>query len=104
MSRYIVAPDAAEDIDKLLLYLAEHATERVVFETEDRIIDAFGLLASTPSLGHRRTDLSARPGVYFFLVEPYLVVFQRNLNPILIYGVLHSARDVKRVLRLRDVK
>lgn len=104
MTRYIVTPEAAEDIDKLLLYLAEHATERVVLETEDRIIDAFNLLARTPAIGHRRTDISKRPGIHFFLVKPYLIAFERDRKPIVIYGVLHSARDVKRVLRSRGLK
>jgi toxin ParE1/3/4 len=78
-------------------YLAEHTSlevaDQVLTDIESAIID----LAKTPSLGHRRTDLTPRD-LLFFLVHSYLIVYRPDKRPLNVVRVLHSARDVKTLL------
>jgi plasmid stabilization system protein ParE len=70
------------------------AAERFV----GRVYDAFDLLAGSPNLGHRRTDLTPLPVVFRTLLERYAVVY-RKAEPPQIVRVVAWRRDVGRLLK-----
>ena len=54
-----------------------------------------------PASGHRRTDLTRRP-VLFYRLYSCLVVYQPGSQPLQILGVLHGKRNVARILKQRS--
>ena len=102
MKPFIVSPLAADDLNLIWLYLAEEASEEFADRTLEKLIHSFAELAGTPNLGHRRTDLTRLP-MHFRFVAPYMVIYQRDRSPLVIHAVLHSARDLRRILRSRPL-
>ena len=70
MKPFVVSPQAADDLGEIWEYLAREATEEIAGRILRKLVGSF---ASTPGLGHRRSDLTKLP-VHFFLVDPYLIV------------------------------
>lgn len=101
MSGYILSPEAEEDIFQIWRYLAEKASTETANRAESKIYEAFGLLVKTPTLGHKRLDLTEHP-VLFFRVRPfsYLIVY-RVKTPLEVVAVLHGKRDVAELLQDR---
>ncbi len=67
-----------------------------------RFVIAFGGLAEFPGKGHLREDLTSLP-LHFFLLDTYLIVYNRAASPLAIHAVLHTSRDVRSLLRKRPV-
>ena len=67
MNRYIVSPNAGEDL----------------FET-------FEALAKTPGQGYKRTDLTSE-AVLFFPAHSYPLVYRPEKRPLEIVAVIHGA-------------
>ncbi len=97
---YILSPVAFEDICQIWNYLTEQAGPEVADRMEERLFSIFETLRQFPHLGHRRTDLTHRP-VLFFPSRPYIVVYEPNQDRIIIHSVLHGARDLEKTLRGR---
>ena len=98
MSRYILAPEARDELREIEgYYLGAGSVSgaRTVFRELEA---AFERLAMNPGIGHSRSDLTARP-VRFWPVRSYLVVYRPETKPLEIVTVLHGARDVERILR-----
>lgn len=102
MSKFVLAPDADEDVFQIWSYLFQRAGLEIATRIESELYDAFSALAATPGLGHRRTDLTKAP-VLFFPVPQYMIVY-RAKKPLEIVRVLHGKRDVKRILKDSDRK
>jgi plasmid stabilization system protein ParE len=72
MSEYLLSADADLDLDEIWAYIA--ADE---IEAADRwiakLFDAFETLARNPGIGHKRTDLTSYP-VLFWPVGAYLTI------------------------------
>jgi plasmid stabilization system protein ParE len=100
MSSYRLTELASNDLRQIVAYLAEHASEEVALRIEDEFFASLDSLAAFPGQGHRRSDLTRLP-VVFFTVDPYLIVYQRDISPIVIHAIFHGARDVKRHLKAR---
>ena len=100
MSRYQLTAQAVNDLREIVAWLAEHLGEDVAVRTEDELFEKFELLADFPGLGSQRTDLTRHP-FHFFLHAPYFIVYTRRTDPLMIHGILHTARDLKRILRGR---
>lgn len=100
---YLLTHFASDDLREIVSYLAAEAGEAIAAGIEDELFACFERLATHPGMGHRRSDLTPLP-VFFFPLYPYLIVYQRNISPILIHAILHSARDVKRTLKTRTFK
>ena len=98
MSEYRLTAAALNDIDEILLYVSKnHGPERSA-ELEHALFTRFEQLALFPGLGHRRTDLTKRPFL-FFTEHPYLIIYERNVDPLIIHAVLHASRDLGRLLK-----
>lgn len=99
--RYILSPEAIEDLSEIWWYLADQSGAAIADQLEEAFFNTFDLLAQFPRAGHPRIDLTNR-SVLFFPARQYLVVYQDTPEELVIHAVLHSARDLKRVLRRRE--
>jgi len=68
MSGYIVSPKADEDILEVWGYLYERAGIEVANHVEAEIYSAFETLARNPRIGHKRSDLTSHPVLFFAVV------------------------------------
>ncbi len=103
MARYIVSPNAAHDTEDILRYLTREAGVAFAESVEEKLFSTYEKLASVTALGHRRVDLTDRAEFRFYLVRPYLIVFQREAGSTIIHAVLHGSRDIKDTLNQREV-
>jgi antitoxin ParD1/3/4/toxin ParE1/3/4 len=100
MTVYQLAPTAIADLEEILLNRSEHSGPEAAAQLEENLLSAFERLAFTPGLGHRRSDLTRKP-YFFYLVDPYLIVYARHVDPLPILAILHAARNVRAVLARR---
>jgi plasmid stabilization system protein ParE len=88
MTRYVLTPRASRDVNDIWDSIAGDS-----LEAADRVLDALESamvkLAKNPGLGHWREELADKSH-RFWLVYSYLIV----------YRVLHAARDVQEILGL----
>ena len=92
MSGYVLSADAELDLDEIWEYIAADnldAADRWV----GKLFDAFEILGQTPSLGHRREDLTAYP-VLFWPVGTYLIIYRADRRPIEIVAVTQGSRNI----------
>jgi plasmid stabilization system protein ParE len=99
MSSYVVSPEADEDIFEVWRYLYERAGVEIANRVESELYSAFDALAQNPRIGHKRSDLTSHP-VLFFTVYSYMIVY-RPRTPLEIARVLHGKRDLRRILGTR---
>lgn len=92
-----VSLEALRDLDEIYVYIAEDSIDAAV-RVENELLALFEMLAANPGIGHRRTDLTPRP-LLFFPIYRYLVVYDPSHSPIRIVRVLSAYRDAARVLR-----
>ena len=101
MRGYVLSSEAQEDVFQIWSYLAEEASLETANRIESKIYEAFELLAATPSLGHKRFDLTEHP-VLFFRVRPYsYLIIYRSKAPLEIVAVLHGKREIAELLQDR---
>jgi plasmid stabilization system protein ParE len=93
---YIIAPEADDDIYKIWRFLYTRASLDTANRVEAELYAAFADLARTPGQGHKRSDLTSHP-VLFFILYSYLIVYRARI-PLEIVRVLHGNRNVKRIL------
>jgi plasmid stabilization system protein ParE len=67
----------------------------VANRVEADLYGAFEILAQNPRFGHKRSDLTSHP-VLFFAVYSYMIVY-RSCTPPEIAHVPHAKRDWKRI-------
>ena len=72
MKRYLVAPEAEDDLRQIWRYLLGQAGLAIANRIQDELMDAFEDLADLPGKGHRRSDLTSRD-VLFFSVYQYMM-------------------------------
>jgi plasmid stabilization system protein ParE len=101
VKRYIISPEAAEDLKEIRAYLKREAGPRVVTTTILKITAAFVLLSRTPGAGHTREDLTGSE-VKFWSVFSYMVVYDPTKIPVEIVRVIHGNRDLRAVLGSDD--
>ncbi len=99
MKRYLVAPEAEDDLQQIWRYLLGQAGLAIANRIQDELVDAFEDLADLPGKGHRRSDLTSRD-VLFFSVYQYMIVYRRGAL-LEIVAILHGKRDVERLLKDR---
>ena len=74
MNRYILAPEARDDLQEIWCYIAMDnpaAADRL----EEDIYAACEKLAVQPHLGHSRPDLTSDPVLFWRVRSVYLVVY-----------------------------
>lgn len=103
MTRYILSPEAVEDIGEIRSYLLEEATVSVARYVLRELRKHIEFLAKNPGSGHLRKDLTEQP-VKFWPVFSYLIVYQSDKRPIEVVRVLHGNRDLGVLLKTDDMK
>jgi plasmid stabilization system protein ParE len=96
-SPYQLSALARLDLLQIWNYLADHASLEVADKVSADIESAIRVVAKSPSLGHKREDLTPRQTL-FYLVHSYFVTFRPDKKPLHVIRILHSARDVARLL------
>jgi len=100
MTKYKFTPQAITDLFDIWSFIAGDnpaAADRV----EEAVFNACDFLADSPLAGRIRTDLTPLP-VRFWVLQPYphyLVVYDPEKQPLQIIRILHTSRDLPRVLR-----
>ncbi len=95
MSLYLLTPQAEEDLFDIWSYIAQdslNAANRV----EAEIYAACAFLASTPQVGHGRSDLTDRSVRFWTLphFSHYVIVYDPACHPLRIIRILHGATDI----------
>lgn len=99
-SRYILAPQAAQDLADIWLYIQKENTVTIADRIESVIREKITFLAGSSSAGHSRRDLT-NENVKFFSVYSYLIVYRPETKPLQVVAILHGRRDVQRLLKNR---
>lgn len=94
MPDYIITPEADEDIDEILRYIAEDNLEAAV-AFSDRLTNLFGLLAANKKIGRERPEIEQK--LHSFPLGNYLVFYREWAGKIAIVRVLHGARDLDEI-------
>ncbi|HEY3847358.1 MAG TPA: type II toxin-antitoxin system RelE/ParE family toxin [Acetobacteraceae bacterium] len=97
MKRYILSPEAQQDLRDIRDYLLMEAGLPVSRHVMRKIGEALRFLSVMPGVGHFRQDLTGEP-VKFWQVFSYLIIYDHLTRPIGIARVLHSSRDIAAVL------
>jgi toxin ParE1/3/4 len=90
MIRFRISKAAQEDIDSILVYIAQDnlaASERMLV----RIVETLKLLGAMPGMGRTRDDI--RPGLRSFVLGPYVLYYREIEVGIELARVIHGARD-----------
>ena len=97
MARYILSPEAKEDLREIRGYLVSQGGSGLARYVLQEIRAALRLLASHPEAGHFRRDLTPLP-VKFWSVFSYLIVYDPAARPLAIVRVFDGRRDVRAIL------
>jgi toxin ParE1/3/4 len=97
VTRYLLSPEAKDDLREIRSYLASQGGKRLAQYVLGEITKAFRLLTLHPEAGHYRKDLTPLP-VKFWSVFSYLIVYDPVVRPLAVIRVLHGRRDVRTIL------
>lgn len=94
MRRYVLSPEAQNDLREIREYYVQKAGARVARHVVREIANAFAFLAAAPGVGHARPDLTGE-AVKFWPVLSYLIVYDPMMRPLGIARVVHGKRDLE---------
>lgn len=95
MAKFIVTHEAEQDIDDILVYIANDNFEAAMALYE-RFVDIFNILADNPLAGRERNEL--RDGWRSFPIGNYLIFYRSWAGNIAITRILHRSRDLDEIL------
>lgn len=98
MRGYVLSSEAQEDLRTIRQHYPESAGVGVTRYVLGEIARAMQLIAETPGIGHARADLTNH-AVKFWPVFSYFIVYEPEGRPVIIARVLHSSRDIARLLQ-----
>lgn len=101
MKRYVLAPDAVEDLDDIWEYIARddvRAADRFVAKLQREVRS----LVETPGMGHRREDLAGPRPLPFWPVGDYLILYRSNKGRIEVVAFVRS-RDIPSLIQRRGL-
>ncbi len=103
MNSFILSPEAEDDIFEIWSYLANEVNVEFADQVESKLFDDFALLSKSPGLGHKRQDLTSIPVLFYRAFPyPYLIIY-RLKTPLEIVALLHAKRNVKNILKNREI-
>lgn len=97
MKEFALSTPAKEDLTAIIEYLLDNVSPDQALGIVEKIEEAMGKLAENPAIGHERCDLAKEP-LRFWLVQPYMIIYRPGTSPLEIVRVLHSARDIEKLL------
>ena len=99
MSGYKLAPPAQEDLALIRDYYQREAGYRMVRRMLAEFVEAFRLIAKTPSIGHKREDLAEKRPVLFWPVRDYLIVYRVTTRPGRNRHDCEGSRDIATIIQ-----
>ena len=102
MKRFILAPEAVQDVDAIWEYIPEDsldAADRFLEKLYENIVK----LAGTPGMGHTREDLAEDRPLLFWPVGNYLILYRAAKKHVEIVAVAHGNRDIPSFIRRRGL-
>ncbi len=99
--RYILAPEAEQDLDDIKDYVKKEGGTRAAHYVLRQIRDAVVFLGNTPGAGHLREDLTDAD-VKFWPVFSYLIIYKPASRPIEVVRIIHGSQDIAAILARID--
>ena len=96
MRQYYLSPEAEQDIDDAITYLAAENLS-AADQFLESLFAALDTLSENPHLGHIREDLTVKPVKFWTFKWHYLIIYLPE-NPIEIVRILSGHRDLMRLL------
>lgn len=96
MARFVVQPEADQDILQILRYIARD-NETAAIKFYDSLRSTFSLLASQPFMGQRYQSPRSR-GARFHTHGNYVIFYLPISDGVEILRVLHGARDYEKLI------
>lgn len=90
--RYTLSRYAEDSLYDILSYIDED-NPQAADKLECEFFAAFARIATMPSVGFMREDLTNRESVRFYIVRKYFIVYRIDLDPIRIIMVRAGVRD-----------
>jgi plasmid stabilization system protein ParE len=69
VKRYLVAPEAENDLRQIWRYLRREAGPAIADRIQGELVDAFENLAAVPGKGHKRSDLTSSDVLFFSVIH-----------------------------------
>ena len=91
MKGYELSPEATDDLQEIWVYIAND-NPSAADKLEEDIYAACELLAKNPRLGHRRSDLTDEPVLFWPVRGQYMVIYLPDTEPLKIVRILQGAR------------
>lgn len=102
MKRFVVSPEAAQDLDDIWIYIAADnldAADRFLEKLYDQMI----ALNETQGMGHRREDLAEHRPLLFWPVGNYLILYRISQDRVEVVAVAHGKRDIPTFIKGRGI-
>ena len=96
MTGYILTETAENDLREVLDYIAGQDGRERALHVHRKFVQAFEALAGAPGMGVQR-ELTP-PGVRWWTVFRFLVIYQSEASPIEILRIIHGAREIRLLL------
>jgi antitoxin ParD1/3/4/toxin ParE1/3/4 len=93
MASYRLTDDAQRDLDAILEYIAINASVERAMNMFERVRNGMRRVAEMPGMGHFREDLLDQR-FKFWSVDPYVIVYRWQMDPIKVIAIIHGARDL----------
>ena len=100
MAEYVLAPQAADDLEDIWRYIASDSPE-AADRVKQEIYLACEFLARAPMSGRKRPEFTRQPVLVWTIPRypNYLVVYSPSHRPLLVMRLLHGKRNLRRLLR-----
>ena len=102
MKRFVVAPEAAQDLDDIWSYIAADnldAADRFL----EKLYNQMVALSQTQGMGHRWEDLAEDRDLLFWPVGNYLILYRIIQDRVEVVAVVHGKRDIPTFIKGRGV-
>lgn len=93
MTRYRLTPEASQDLEEILEFLATSRPQAAA-RLLDSLREKCESLAAMPGIGRPREELA--PNLHSSLVGNYVIFYRPSSEGVEILRVLHGARDLPR--------
>ena len=96
MATYTLTEQALQDIENIVVYIAEDNITAAL-AVEDDFHKAFQLLADNPKIGFLRPEWTEKPYRFKTVRKHYIIAYKPETVPIMIMKVVDGSMDVKAV-------
>jgi plasmid stabilization system protein ParE len=99
MARIDYTEQSDADLGGIWSYIADNSSASIADAVLARIFGALEALSFAPLIGRVRADLNGKPRS--FPVRPYTIIYEPlpHNDGIVVWRVLHGARDLKRIVK-----